>query len=190
MNIRVWITFAAIIASGCSKPDSNMVSVLVLDGWWNADFAKETCEQADTWHRENAALIRQVGCPAVTACAEMMVRVKACAVDPVVEVRDFESELATKLAADPACGGIQLVRFQGPGNVDDATADAMKAPHWSLQLQFVPGSRKQAWTMLRSPELNGYTKEEGDPKEIAKSVCAIIKVRGAAFVNRPAHLIH
>jgi len=76
-------------AAGCSKPKP----VVVLDGWWNADFAKNSCVQTNHWQRENADIIARVGCAAVTACPEMMRRFEGCAGDPVQEVREFETEL-------------------------------------------------------------------------------------------------
>jgi hypothetical protein len=169
----------SVAVAGCTKAKP----VVIPDGWWSADFAKETCTQANEWHRENAPLIAQVGCSAVTACPEMIRRVEACATDVVQSVREFETELATQLAADPACSTVSFARFNGPDDADQAAADAMQGPHWSLMLFFEPGAARQSWSMLRSPDQNAFTKGEGDPKEIARTVCSIIKERGAQLLN-------
>lgn len=177
MVALVLVAAAAFI--GCSRPKPT----IILDGWWSTDFAKTGCAQASKWHRENDALIAQVGCSAVTACPEMMRRVEACVSDPALEVRRFETELATQLAADPRCSGVRFVTFNGPSDSDKAVSDLMQGPHWSLLLDFEPGARKQSWNMLRSPDLNAFTKGVGDPKEIAATVCAVVKERGAKLLN-------
>ena len=171
----------AVVATsmGCSKPKPT----IVLDGWWSTDFAKGACTQANEWHRSNAALITQVGCSAVTSCPEMMRRVEACVSDPALEVRGFETDLATQLAADSRCNAVRFVIFNGPSDSDQAASDAMQGPHWSLLLDFEPGARKQPWNMLRSPDLNAFTKGVGDPREIAATVCAVVKERGATLLN-------
>jgi hypothetical protein len=176
------VSFGLVVAAtfvGCSKPKPTVV----LDGWWSTDFAKNGCTQANQWHRENASLIAQSGCAAVTACPEMMRRVEACVNDPALEVSGFEIELSTQLAGDPRCSGVRFVTFNGPSDSDQAVSDLMQGPHWSLLLDFEPGARRQSWNMLRSPDLNAFTKGVGDPKEIASTVCAVVKERGAQLIN-------
>lgn len=163
----------------CSKPKPTVV----LDRWWSTDFAKETCRQANNWHRENAEFIARFGCPSVTACPEMMPRVEACALDPTPEVLGFETELATQLAADSRCSAVRFVIFNGPDDSDKVASDAMRGPHWGLLLDFEPGAQKQQWKMIRNPDLNAFTQGVGDPKEIATTVCAVVKERGAELLN-------
>jgi len=165
--------------TACGKPKPTVV----LDSWWSVDYAKTACAQANQWNRENASLISQVGCSAVTACPEMMPRVEACGSDPSPEVLGFETELATELAANPGCSGVRFVTFEGPGKADKAVSDLMQGPHWSLLLDFEPGARKQSWNMLRSPGLNAFTKGAGNPTEIATTVCAVVRERGAELFN-------
>lgn len=164
---------------GCSKPKPTVV----LDSWWSTDYTRTACTQANQWHRENAAFIAQVGCSAVTACPEMMPRVEACVAGPAPEVRGFETELATQLAAHCRCNAVRFVIFNGPTESDKAASDAMRGPHRSLLLDFEPGARKQQWNMVRSPDLNAFAKGLGDPKEIAATVCAVVKERGAVLLN-------
>lgn len=179
--MRRVVPFALLVAAtslGCRhhKP------TVVLDVWWSTDFAKNACQQADQWHGENAALIAQVGCDAVTSCPEMMHRVEACLSDPAFEVRGFVTELATQLAADPHCDSVKLVILNGPTDSGKA-ASAVQGPHWTLQLDFEPGARKQPWSMIRSPDLSALTQGVGDPKEIAATVCAVVTERGAKLLN-------
>lgn len=178
-HIAPLVLALAATVMGCSKPKPT----IVLDGWWSTDFAKNACIQANQWHRENAALIAQLGCSAVTACPEMMPRVEACVGDPALEAREFETELATQLAADPRCKGVRFVTFNGPADSDKAASDAMQGPHWSLLLDFKPGAREQPWNMVRSPDLSAFTKGVGDPNEIAAMVCAVVKERGAELLR-------
>jgi hypothetical protein len=42
----------------CSKPKPTVV----LDGWWNVDYAKGVCSNAKKWMKENLVLINQLGC--------------------------------------------------------------------------------------------------------------------------------
>lgn len=95
------------MGGGCSKPKPT----IVLDGWWSTDYAKNSCTSANQWYRESATAIAQLGCAVVTACPEMMPRVDACRGDPALEVRGFETELATQLAADPRCSGVRFGMF-------------------------------------------------------------------------------
>jgi hypothetical protein len=174
------VLLVAATSIGCSKPKLTVV----LDSWWSTEFAKEACTRANQWYQENATLIARVGCKAVTACPEMMPRVEACVVDPTPEVRGFEAELATQLAADLRCDAIHFVTFNGPAqNSDKGGIKHSTGPHWSLQLDFEPGAQKQPWGLLRSPELSALTEGLGDPKEIAATVCAVLKERGAKLLN-------
>ncbi len=180
MTRLLWfVPFVAAMFTACGKPKPTVV----LDSWWSVDYAKTACAQANQWNRENASLISQVGCSAVTACPEMMPRVEACGSDPSPEVLGFETELATELAANPGCSGVRFVTFEGPGKADKAVSDLMQGPHWSLLLDFEPGARKQSWNMLRSPGLNAFTKGAGNPTEIATTVCAVVRERGAELFN-------
>ena len=165
----------AVALVGCVKPRP----VVVLDGWWNADFAKVTCESARAWHRENAALILQVGCDNVTACRKMMPRLEACVLDPVQDVRMFEDQLATEFAANPDCTEIQFIHFKDPDAANKAALDALQTQHWFLGIDYVPGSRKQQWWMERSPNHSAHMLGEGSPNEIARKVCVIVNQRGA-----------
>jgi hypothetical protein len=164
---------------GCNKPKP----VVVLDGWWNADYAKEACRHANEWHRENAALISEVGCDKAASCREMMPVVEACVLDPVQGVRIFEDELETAFASDSKCGSVQLVRFRNPDEKSKVASDVLQKQHWMLMLDYTPGARKQQWRMIRSPDHSANHQGMGSPDEIAGKVCTIVSQRGAAILS-------
>ena len=164
------------IVIGCDKPNP----VVVLDDWWDVDYAKNVCAAAISWNQENAKLVADAGCDSVTACPEMTPRVEACKVDPVGNLNAFEMELETQFAANPLCKGIQFARFAGPGENNSTVSQATQNEHWFLSLNYVPGAHRQPWAMIKSLAV---TTGEGDAKEIAESVCSIATERGAKLLN-------
>jgi len=68
----------------------NRKPVVVIDDWWNVDFARNACNQRAASN-------------------------DPCVGDPVAEVRDFESELRTLSAGDPRCQGIIFWRNSAQG---------------------------------------------------------------------------
>jgi hypothetical protein len=168
-----------LVLVGCNKPTG---PVVVLDGWWTADYAKEVCRSAGAWYKDNVAYISQFGCERITACPEMMITVKACASDPVQDARRFENDLVTQFAANAECSAVQFVNFRNPDENDPAVSNAMKGPYWFLILDYKPGAPKQQWTMQRNP---GFTSTQGagNPKEIAKRACFIANEQGAKLAN-------
>jgi hypothetical protein len=172
-----FLLVAVLVGCDTAKP------VVVLDGWWNADYAKTRCETVNKWHRENAALISQVGCDKVTSCQEMMPVVEACVLDSAQEVRTFEDKLATEFAASPDCRSVQFVRFKNPDDQKETVSDAFRNKHWLLGLDYIPGAEKQQWWMERSPDHNAHMQGEGNPNEIARKVCNIVTQKGATIAN-------
>ncbi len=155
--------------------------MIVLDGWWDVDFAKGTCESAKRGLKEDAALISQIGCDRVTSCQELMRIVEACTPDPVQDVRRFENELATQFAGSTECNSVQFVYFDGPGKSSKTASDAMGKPNYNLSLNYQPGASRQEWEML-SPNM-AFTQGEGNAEEIAKKVCFIAREMGAKITN-------
>ena len=89
---------------------------VVIDGWWNADYAKEDLpRRGRVGQTEQSELIKRVGCENVNSCPEMTAQVEACVGDPVSEVRNFERELTTQLAINTDCVGVRIVNSLGPG---------------------------------------------------------------------------
>ena len=103
--------------------------------------------------------------------------------DPVQDVRMFEYNLATEFASNPDCSSVQFVHFMSPDEKNKAASDALQEQHWMLMLDYNPGVQKQHWSMVRSADRSAFTQGEGDPKEIARKACAIVKQRGATLAN-------
>jgi hypothetical protein len=149
-----------------SKVPTKEPNSVILDSWWNEDYAKSVCASA----RQNCGTFE-------SSCTDPILQ--WCQLhDPVAEVRDFEDRLVTHLAVDPECATVHLTRFSGPNGSKSGAAEV--EGHWTLFLNYRPGATTQAWELNRKTPQT-FTKGEGDPKAIAESVCAIVIRRGANF---------
>lgn len=177
-RLTIWLLTVAIL-TGCAKAPPTVV----LDSWWNTDYAKSVCRTATDWYKQNAALISQVGCSTVTSCKDMMPQVNACMFDSTGGVHDFEISLSTAFAADPACSKVSFVVFSGPQHVTSAESEALKRSHWSLMLDFTPGAKQQDWSLVRLGKQHSFAKGNGHIAEIARQVCAIARNVSASVSN-------
>jgi hypothetical protein len=158
MKLRYLLLFV-LLSLGCQKKEP---TIIVLDGWWNADYAKGVCQTSGR-----------------------------CVVDPTYEVRGFESEVASHIASDSTCQGVQFVRFNNPNDANPVASKAMNGPHWFLTLSYNPGEPRQWWSMHRSGDKKRYpefgfgasTSGEGNPKEIAHTICSIATGKGGSLEN-------
>jgi hypothetical protein len=144
--------------------------VIVLDDWWDVDYAKNAC---DLLHK-GFGPSDEIYNPALKPQFE------ACRVDPAGGLNTFESDLAAQIAASPLCNGVQFARFEGPGSKDRTGAEAMQKDYWGMSLNYQPGDSKQEWAMNHGSVV---TSGKGDPKEIAESVCSIASGRGGRLLN-------
>ena len=174
MQRRIFAVVASLALAGAASANETVV----LNNWYIRDFAKNTCEAAQGWQKENRSLIARVGCENVTSCPEMSLTVEACSGAVLPEVAAFELVLRTEFAANSACGGIDLWVFQGPEETNSgASQAAADHNHWGLLIDFVPGRLKQSWFMLH--HANGQTAGgELDAKSIVRDVCAIVQGKG------------
>jgi hypothetical protein len=173
------VILSALFGTACSEDSNRTDRIVVLDSWWSLDYAKGGCKQATQWYREDHELIKQLGCDVVTSCPELMPRVNACANDPGPEVFQFFDQLASQLASNTQCEGVQVVKYDGSAT-SSAVANTMAKPHTTLIVDYAPGSPKQAWTLSQG---GTHMAGEGDLKEIAASICTIVTERGARFVK-------
>lgn len=148
------LVLAIAALAGCGKP----LPTVVVDDWWNEDFAKE-------------------------ACRSLQVDRDTCEQAQVREVRVFVLELTTQFAALAECSGVHVARFSGPLSVPRATTDAMEGAHWSLSINFITGTRKQRWQMTGPSHSKGVSQGDGEPPAIARTVCAIVKGKGASIAS-------
>jgi hypothetical protein len=148
--------------------------MILLDGWWMADYAKGWCEQLNSLPR--------AGDVALTASQS------ACAVDPIPEERDFEDRLAARFAVDPQCSGAAFIIWGGPEDKRQGAVEAMQQRHWQLIIDFKPGAAKHSWSIKESASDGGLgngaqTSGEGDATAIANMACAIVTKRGATLAQ-------
>jgi hypothetical protein len=143
---------------GCSKPAPPTV---ILDGWWNVDYAKTSCDYA-----------KRLG-------------FGECAVDPTMELRAFEHKITTEFAADSRCNGIRLAYFSGSdsGGRNKALSDAISGEHWMLMLDYDPDKQEQRWSMDYSGKTSAYFQGAGDARAIAARACDVVLQRGASIAN-------
>ena len=155
---------------------------IILDSWWDGNYAENGCKGAAQWYKANAALIAQNGCEQVTSCSEMTPVVQACAPDPRQAVRAFENQFLSQLAASSECSEIEVSIYKGSDKTSTQEYEMSQKPHWGLQINFTPGRQKQWWQMTHSAT-NAYHEGESDMQSIVHDVCAIVKVNGAKILN-------
>lgn len=146
-----YLLLVAFLLSGCGRSSG---PTIVLDRWWTIDYAKLACAQLAPKQDYESCL---------------------------GEVRTFESELVTQLAATAACNSVRVFVYGGEGN--STAYEAIKAGgYWNLSFNFVPGERNQKWVML-GPNRVLLRKGQGDPTQIAKAVCVIVTRQGATIAS-------
>jgi hypothetical protein len=144
---RVMIA-AGILLAACARPQPTVV----IDDWWNVDYAKNSCRAAANPDQ--------------------------CAIAIVAEVRSLEDAIATELASNADCKGVRLARFEGPNGTPPATIDAMKANYWSLTLDVTTAAPSQHWGLIQRDNAHVFGGVD-TPAQIASKVCAIANGRGA-----------
>jgi hypothetical protein len=179
---RLAAALALLLAvSACSKGDPELV--VVLQAWRNADHTDQVCQRARTWQQQNRNRIAEAGCEAVMGCQEMTPLITRCEADPMGELRAFEDALLAQAAAEAKCKGVRLVRLDDRNNSDPTMRAVLDKPHWQLSLDFQPGDPSQRWWMTDHASRATFPRGEGNPKQIADDICAIVSERGAKLSN-------
>jgi hypothetical protein len=98
--------------------------------------------------------------------------------------RKLELDVQSRMATDPVCGGVTVVRGWHPkfdGGNGSRVASILKGERWDLWVELRPASSKQTWTLIHSEGMRtGATVDgEGTPAEIARAVCLAVSGRGA-----------
>jgi hypothetical protein len=106
----------------------------------------------------------------------------AC-LDPISDLEDWGSTADMELSSNPLCHGVTFVRFPwGPGDINQK-AEVLKQPHWYFFIMpYKTGNKSQSWTLL-SPDEKHRFKGDGDPREIAQKVCAVIRGAGGSWAQ-------
>jgi hypothetical protein len=130
---------------------------VVIDRWWNVDYAKEGCKMR----------YLVTGKPEAES---VKIRENTSAVAAVI---DFEDRLFTQFAALDSCQDVTVLRMS-----DSGTSEAVKHPYWQLMLdQFNPNENPD-WTIV-----NGFKsvfKGKGSAEKVARDICHILKNNHAA----------
>jgi hypothetical protein len=154
------VTFVMFVTACTEK----LQPVIIMDRWWNVDFAKAGC---------GAKLPAGYQDPGLARCQEQEAEAE----------RAFETDLDTQFASQPDCGGIELIGFM-PGANSDKLSKAMKQPYWDLSLNFEDDQRVQDWKILAHNGIEGFGQGSGDARRIASDVCSFVKRRGAAVIRQ------
>ena len=165
MTRRRWtgLLLAAVVATAATFAwhwwqAATQLPIVVMDGWWNADYAKNACANLGA------------SCPTI---------------DPVRDVRDFEDRVATEFASSGECKPVHYVQFRRYDNAPDdpRAGDAMAKPHWSLMIDYAPAATAQHWSLVGSKPGSAYATGIDEPLTIARKVCAIAAGQGATVQN-------
>jgi hypothetical protein len=164
-TIRAAILIAALpFLFSCNKnPTAKTSRVVILDSWWDVDYAKNVCRQSKNYTEENQKTI------------------DACLLDDSGGIRDFETILATNFATNPQCKGVEFIKANAPGQNTKAQSDALQGDNWSLSIDYIPGQEKQSWAVLGPA--HQLLKGEAISEAIAKNVCVIANGSGAKITN-------
>lgn len=150
MRLAIISVFFGCVFVGACYGNDQTVSHVVIDDWWNVDYAKSWCLQlagTDT----------------------------PCVGDPTIDVRSFETQIVTAFATDLRCKGLNVTTFEGPGKPSNVYVGDKRS--WSLMLDYSPIRVSQKWTLVgKSP---AYLEGTGEPKEIANRICVALNQRGA-----------
>jgi hypothetical protein len=153
-------------------------AAVVLDSWWSGDYAKKSCEQAQSFMDDDTmSRIRNFGCGAVAGCPEAMAHLNACTSgDPKLLASQFEDRLMAQFATSPDCKGVAFARYSGPdGKAPSAAEQAlMSRPHWELSVDFFPGSSTQAWSLQYLGEEKVFQGESATEARMTSDICAIV----------------
>ena len=166
----------ALLENPCACKADVVEPIVIFDGWWAVDHAKNLCADAQQWERENRESVARAGCANVDSCPEKTPRLDACRFDIIGGFGSFQNELATRFVSDPSCNTIRYVIFEGPDvlpSEDLITSSAQ--PHWALIVNFIPGAGKQFWSLVHGLTVH---QGEGTPREIATKACAIARAAG------------
>ncbi len=151
---HVFLLSAVVCTVGCSPRKP----IVTIDDWWNIDYAKNACEYRAAWG-------------------------EPCTVDPVSELRDFETALRTSFSGDPACHEVILTGFGDPlSTPTKAASEASLKADWQLMFDFQPGASSEDWTMVRRID-SKRTMGRGTPKEVAHSICTVVTATGGLIVD-------
>jgi hypothetical protein len=128
---------------------------LVIDGWWDVDYALNSCGDD-----------------------------KVCQTSRAVEIGGLHRELMTQFAAQATCSGIFAMIYEGPSHPSPDVDKAMaRHDHWVLSISYQSNADKQYWSLSTPGSTNNILQGTADVEHMATQVCNIIKGRGAQLAS-------
>lgn len=177
--VGVAIAFS-VTASGAGRAEP----VLMLNEPRDVSSAEYLCRWAEDEIKADQYLIKAFKCGESELCERAININAACKVSgPAAEVRAFHSKLLAQFATNHQCA-ITIMRLSDDKSDTAVKNDleAFKRANWELNLAFTPGATKQEWAMW--PLQSGSPLQgEGDFRQIARDVCAIMTRSGAKILN-------
>jgi hypothetical protein len=163
---RLLVTMA--VAGSLSQPASATPStVVILDGWWLTDYAKNACDYAERYARA----FPTGGDYTVTDACRLH--------DPQGQVSEFGMSIRSEFVSSPACAGLTFGWFVSPNDTNPQIAAAMRA-HWVLIVSFMPGLAKHDWTLSR-PDDGLPIQGKDTARDIVRKVCTTVTGSGTRW---------
>ena len=149
----------ALAASTCAAKEPK---VIVLDGWWTIDYAKNACRL--TLERRSPFEDEKV--------------LAACSSNPEVEAATFLTSIQTEFASSAQCHGLLLGGYFGPkAPVSPALAKAASGEKAMLMVDYVPGlGPRQNWDFKGMAGIDTAA-------EIVRKVCTAFGGRGGTVIE-------
>ena len=176
------VLFAVVGASTTSLAQD--AKVITYDESSAIQSAKDRCERALAWHKQNRGLIAQLGCDSIPACNEMIPTVTACTkTDPAQGAQQFENKILAEFFTNPSCKGITWAGHQGPTEAAKVSvAEAILKPHWALSARLNLGNEKQYWQVSQNKS-GTYAEGIDTPSEIVEKLCTMVRGHKGAALN-------
>ena len=136
---------------------ANKEPVVVIDDWWEKDFAKAGCDQQEAFAKEKNPYA------------------KPCLIDPQTEVQNFNLQLDALFSSNSLCKGIAFIHC-GPDQTGNWKKTCANGHQWSLIIDYVVGDVSQSWGLVGSV----LTKGSGEPIDIVRTVCSVVNKKGGS----------
>jgi hypothetical protein len=155
-RILLYAACSSLALTGCNRFSAPDQPTVIIDGWWDVDYAKAEC-------RDSGDV-----CEATNAQA----------------ARDFDTELFTQFASLPDCHGVNVLHFKSPKDTSPAMGAATdNKKSWMISVSLQLDNTEQPWSMTTREMSSPLYQGTDNAPAIAKRVCAIVKGAGATGSN-------
>lgn len=149
--MKTLLTALLLVLSTCALAHPQRITTIVIDTWWDHDYAKENCNGADQ---------RRI--------YDLPADKKSCNSTMINTVENFERKIMKNFTASTVCKGLNIYTLRN-------MPKGMGELWYNLSVNYTPHFSKQSWQIVQ----NGKTKlydNDGTAKEIAKDVCSFAKM--------------